>query len=159
MRTRTGRGALGGARRGYGAACGPGCPAKDLMGHVMVRPSTARSYQPSCPGSPPPPQNGFRSGDALQLAPKALQLHPPLFLQAEEAQLPKGPPHHHEKAAEGHATMQNAKKYPVSCYDQQPVVWQLRLFAVTGRALNLGGGGGYILLDCRFKGRGGASKS
>ena len=66
---------------------------RGLMGRVMVRPLTAPSYEASCPGSYTPPPNGFPLGHALQLAPGALQLHPPPFLQVEEQQLPMGAPH------------------------------------------------------------------
>ena len=45
---------------------------RGLMGRVMVRPSTAPSYEASCPGSYTPPQNGFPLGDALELTPGAL---------------------------------------------------------------------------------------
>ena len=47
-----------------------------------------------------PPFFGARCGvshfplwDALQFAPRALQLHPPFFLPVEEAQFSMGPPH------------------------------------------------------------------
>ena len=59
----------------------------------MVRPSTAPSYEASCPRSYTPPKNGFPLGDALQFAPGALLLHPPPFLPVEEQQLPMGAPH------------------------------------------------------------------
>ena len=38
-------------------------------------------------------QNGFPTGDALQPAPGALQVHPPPFRPLEEAHFPMGPPH------------------------------------------------------------------
>ena len=50
------RGARGGARKGRGAAGGRDCPAKGLMGRVMVRPSTAPWYEAPCPGSYVPPK-------------------------------------------------------------------------------------------------------
>ena len=93
MRSCTRRGALGGARRGRGAACGRGYPAKELDGAgdgealngPLVRSLLPRVIHPS--------QNGFPLGDALQLAPRALQFHPPLFVRVEEARFAMGPLH------------------------------------------------------------------
>ena len=60
---------------------------RGLMGRVMVRPSTGPSYKASCPRSYIPPKMNSH------YVPRALQHHPPLFLQVEEAQFRMGPPH------------------------------------------------------------------
>ena len=94
MRSCAGSGALGGGRRGRGATCGWGSPAKGLDRAGDGEALNGPLVQGLLPGFIHPPlPNGFLLGDVLQLAPGALRLHPPLFLPAEEAQFPMGPPH------------------------------------------------------------------
>ena len=94
MRSCTGRGALGGAPVGAVVLLVAGAARpRLLMGQLMVRPSIAPCYEASCAGSFTPHENGFPLGDALQFAPRALQLHAPFFLPVEDAHFPIGPAH------------------------------------------------------------------
>ena len=93
MRSCAWRGALGSARGGRGAAGGRGCPAKGLDGAGDGEGLNGPLLRGLLPRVIHPRQNGFPLGDALQLAPGALQLHPPPFLPLEEAKFPMGPPH------------------------------------------------------------------
>ena len=82
------RGARGDAHRGCGAAGGGGYPAHALDGAGDGEAPNGLLVRGLLPKDIHPPQNGFPLGDALQLAPGALQLHPPPFLPLEEAHFP-----------------------------------------------------------------------
>ena len=92
MRGCTGRGAVGGAPRGHGAACGRGCPAKRLDGSGDGEALHGPLVRGLLPRVVHPPK-WIPILDGLQFAPQALQFHPPFFLPVEEAEFPMGPPH------------------------------------------------------------------